>query len=128
MADEGGAADPLQDLLAQVEGLATDIRTVHERLDEMITALNDHIDQLDLAQTVTRTTLDTLVARLDAMHTTIMELQKDYGSDSEQDDRDSRSRALRVPRRPSNDFFLRLNLKLHLLMANMILLRILIGT
>ena len=112
MADEGGAADLLQDLRAQVEGLAADIRTVHERLDETITTSTDRFDQLDLTQTATKTTLDALVARLDAMHTTITELQKDYGGDSEQDVGDSRGRARRVPRRPGNDSFSKIKFKI----------------
>jgi hypothetical protein len=50
---------------------------VHERLDETITTSTDSFDQLELAQTATKTTLDALVARLDAMHTTITKLRKD---------------------------------------------------
>ena len=52
----------LQDMRTQVDGLATDIRTMHERLDSMITSANERFDQLDLAQTATKTTLDTVVA------------------------------------------------------------------
>jgi hypothetical protein len=48
--------------------------------------------------------------------------------DDEPEDADRRGKARRVPRRSGNDYFLRLNLKFHLSMVNMILLHILIGS
>ena len=93
-------------------GLAADIQMVHEQLDETITTSTDRFNQLNLAQTATKTTLDALVARLDAMHTTITELQKDYGGDSEQDAGDSRGRARRVPHRLGNDSFSKIKFKI----------------
>jgi prefoldin subunit 5 len=66
-----------------VDGLAADMKTMHERLDSTITSLNKRFDQLDHAQTATKTTLDDIMSRLDALNTTIMELQKDYGGDTE---------------------------------------------
>ena len=99
----------------QVDGLATDIRTMHERLDSTITSTNERFDQLDLAQTATKTTLDTVVVRLEALHSTITELQKDYGGDTELDDGDTtnrRSRARRVVRPPTYDSFAKIKFKI----------------
>jgi hypothetical protein len=102
----------LQEVREQVDGLAADIRTMHERLDSMVTSMTERFNQLDLAQTTTRTTLDTILARLDAL-TTKMEI------------------AVVVHAVwfviPLMTYFLRLNLKFHLLMVNIILLHILIG-
>jgi flagellar capping protein FliD len=56
----------LLDVRGQVDGLAADIRTMHERLDSTVTSTTERFNQLDLAQTATRTTLDTILARLDA--------------------------------------------------------------
>jgi small-conductance mechanosensitive channel len=117
----------LWDVRTQVDGLAADVKTVHERLDSSITSSNKRFDQLDLAQTATTTTLDDIVSRLDALTTMLTELPKDYGGDTEQEDGDHHGRARRVVRRPSMTHLLRLNLKFHILMANMILLHILIG-
>jgi hypothetical protein len=74
---------PLQDMWTQVDGLAADIKTIHERLDSTVTSTNQRFDQLDLTQTATRNTLDTIMARLDALNTSITELKKDYGGDTE---------------------------------------------
>ncbi|WVZ97710.1 hypothetical protein U9M48_043224 [Paspalum notatum var. saurae] len=93
--DDAKKDDQLQDLRTQVDGLATDIQTMHERLDSTTTSSNERFDQLDLAQTATRTTLDDIVSRLDTLTTTLTELQKDYGSDTEQEDGDRRGRARR---------------------------------
>ena len=112
----------LQEVRGQVDGLAADIRTMHERLDSTITSTTERFNQLDHAQTATRTTLDTILARLDALTT---KMEQEYGGDTELDDGDRRGRARRVVRHPP--YFLRLNLKFHLLMVNMILLHILIG-
>ena len=56
----------LQDLRTQVDGLAADIQTMHERLDSTVTSSNERFDQLDLAQTATATTLNDIVSRLDS--------------------------------------------------------------
>jgi hypothetical protein len=97
---------------------------MHERLDSTVTSTTARFNQLDLAQTATRTTLDTILARLDALTT---KMEQDYGGDTEQDDGDRRGHARRVVRHPHMTYLLRLNLKFHLLMVNMILLHILIG-
>jgi hypothetical protein len=47
--------------------------TMHERMDSTVTTANQRFDQLDLAQTATKTTLDTIVSRLDALNTMIIE-------------------------------------------------------
>ncbi|WVZ97652.1 hypothetical protein U9M48_043168 [Paspalum notatum var. saurae] len=87
----------LPDVRQQVDGLAADIKTTHERLDSTVTSSNERFDQLDLAQTATATTLNDIVARLDTLTTTITELQQqDYGGDTEQDDGARRGRARRV--------------------------------
>ncbi|WVZ93502.1 hypothetical protein U9M48_039474 [Paspalum notatum var. saurae] len=87
----------LPDVRQQVDGLAADIKTIHERLDSTVTSSNERFDQLDLAQTATATTLNDIVARLDTLTTTITELQQqDYGGDTEQDDGARRGRARRV--------------------------------
>jgi hypothetical protein len=56
---------------------------MHERLDSTVTSTTARFNQLDLAQTATRTTLDTILARLDALTT---KMEQDYGGDTEQDD------------------------------------------
>jgi hypothetical protein len=114
----------LQEVRGQVDGLAADIRTMHERLDSTVTSTTTRFNQLDLAQTATRTTLDTILARLDALTT---KMEQDYDGDTEQDDGDCRGRARRVVVILLMTHLLRLNLKFHLLMVNMILLHILIG-
>jgi hypothetical protein len=99
----------LQEVRGQVDGLAADIRTMHERLDSMVTSTTARFNQLDLAQTATRTTLDTILAHLDTL-TTRMEL--DYGGDTEQEDGDCRGRARCVVRHPPNDFFAKIKFKI----------------
>ncbi|WVZ97743.1 hypothetical protein U9M48_043257 [Paspalum notatum var. saurae] len=87
----------LPDVRQQVDGLAADIKTIHERLDSTVTSSNERFDQLDLARTATATTLNDIVARLDTLTTTITELQQqDYSGDTEQDDGARRGRAHRV--------------------------------
>jgi hypothetical protein len=114
----------LQKVRGQVDRLAADIRTMHERLDSTVISTTVHFNQLDLAQTATRTTLDSILAWLDAL-TTRME----------------RTTAVTLSRKMEivvvvhavwfvillMTYLLRLNLKFHLLMVNMILLHILIG-
>jgi hypothetical protein len=81
----------MQEMRTQIDGLTTDMKTPHERLDSTVTSSNERFDHIDLGQTADKTTLDTVVARLDALHTMIIELQKDCGGDSEQDVGESRS-------------------------------------
>jgi hypothetical protein len=82
---------------------------MHERLDSTITSMTARFNQLDLAQTATRTTLDTILARLDALTT---RMEQDYGGDTEQEDGDRRGRARRVVRHPPNDLFAKINFKI----------------
>jgi hypothetical protein len=92
---------------AEIDGLVTDIKTIHERVDSTVTMANARFDQLDLAQTATKTTLNAIVSRLDALNTVVTDLvaQGCVGND-EQEDADRRSKARRVPRRPTgNDSF-----------------------
>lgn len=99
----------LQEVRGQVDGLAADIRTMHERLDSTVTSTTERFNQLDLAQTATRTTLDTILARLDALTT---KMEQEYGGDTEQDDGDRRGRARRVVRHPPNDLFSKIKFKI----------------
>ena len=85
MADNDDNKDvQLQDLRTQVDGLAADIQTMHERLDSTVTSSNERFDQLDLAQTAAATTLNDIASRLDTLTMTLTELQRDYGGDTEQ--------------------------------------------
>jgi hypothetical protein len=70
----------VQEVRGQVDGLAADIRTMHEQLDSTITSTTACFNQLDLAQTATRNTLDTILARLDVL---TMKMERDYGGDTE---------------------------------------------
>jgi flagellar capping protein FliD len=55
MAGAHGTVDvQLQEVRGQFDGLAADIRTMHERLDSTVTSTTSRFNQLDLAQTVTR--------------------------------------------------------------------------
>jgi uncharacterized membrane protein YccC len=99
----------LQEVWGQVDGLAADIRMMHEQLDSTVTSMTTRFNQLDLAQTATRTTLDTILARLDALTT---KMEQDYGGDTEQDDGDRRGRARRVVRHPPNDSFSKIKFKI----------------
>jgi hypothetical protein len=82
---------------------------MHERLDSTVTSTTARFNQLDLAQTATRTTLDTILARLDALTTKI---EQDYDGDTEQDDGDRRGRARRVVHHPPNDLFAKIKFKI----------------
>jgi hypothetical protein len=119
----------LQDMRAEIDGLVTDIKMIHELVDSTVTTANARFDELDLAQTATKTTLDAIVSRLDALNTVVTDLvAQECVGDDEQEDADRRGKARCVPRRPtSNDSSLKSNLKFHPLMANMIMLHILIG-
>ena len=110
----------LQDVQAQVDGLQNDMKTMHERLDSTVTSSNERFDQLDLADTAARTTLATIMTRLEAMSTQLgtmttqlTELQhaRDYGADTEQDDDNRRGRARRV-RVPINDSFAKIKFRI----------------
>jgi hypothetical protein len=110
--DEGTTDEQLQDMRTQVDGLAADMKMMHERLDSMITSSTERFDQLDLAQMAAKTTLDTIMARLDALNTTIMELQKDYGCDTEPKEGTHSGRARRVARHQHNDPFAKIKFKI----------------
>ena len=110
--DEGTTDDQLQDMRTRVDGLAADMKTMHERLNSTITSSNERFDQLYLTQTATKTTLDDIVPRLDALNMTIMELQKDYGSDTEQEEGTHSGRARRVVRHQYNDSFAKIKFKI----------------
>ena len=110
----------LQDVQAQVDGLQNDMKTMHERLDSTVTSSNERFDQLDLADTAARTTLATIMTRLEAMSTQLgtmttqlTELQhaRDYGADTEQDDDNRRGHARRV-RVPINDSFAKIKFRI----------------
>jgi hypothetical protein len=38
-----------QDMQTEIDGLVTDIKTIHERVDSTVTMANARFDQLDLA-------------------------------------------------------------------------------
>jgi hypothetical protein len=99
----------LQEVRGEVDGLAADIRTMHEWLDSTVTSTTERFNQLDLAQTATRTTLDTILARLNALTT---KMEQEYGSDTEQDDGDRRGHARRVVCHPPNDLFAKIKFKI----------------
>jgi hypothetical protein len=92
----------LQDMRAEIDGLVTDIKMIHERVDSMVTTANAWFDQLDLAQTATKTTLDTIVSRLDALNMVVTDLvaQRCVGDDKKED-ADHRGKARCVPRCPA---------------------------
>nr|CAB3499626.1 unnamed protein product [Digitaria exilis] len=97
MAGDDEAKDArLLTMQAQVDGLTTDIQTMHERLDSAVTSSNERFDQIDLAQAATRNTLDAIMARLDGLTASITDLQRDYGGDSEPDG-NRPPRARRIP-------------------------------
>eukprot|EP00168_Porphyra_purpurea_P004106 TRINITY_DN14786_c0_g1_i1.p1 TRINITY_DN14786_c0_g1~~TRINITY_DN14786_c0_g1_i1.p1 ORF type:complete len:115 (-),score=5.84 TRINITY_DN14786_c0_g1_i1:27-371(-) len=110
--DEGMTDEKLQDMRTRVDGLAADMKTMHERLDSTITSSTERFDQLDLAQMAAKTTLDTIVARLDTLSTSITELQKDYGGDTEQEEGTRTGRARRVVRHQPNDSFAKIKFKI----------------
>jgi hypothetical protein len=110
--DEGTTDEQLQDMRTRVDGLAADMKTMHERLDSTVTSSTERFDQLDLAQIAAKTMLDTIVARLDALNTTIMELQKDYGGDTELEEGTRSGRARRVVHHQHNDPFAKIKFKI----------------
>jgi archaellum component FlaC len=64
----------LQDMRAEIDGVVTDIKTIHEQVDSIVTMANTRFDQLDLTQTATKMTLDAIVSRLDALNTVVTDL------------------------------------------------------
>jgi hypothetical protein len=119
----------LQDLRAELDGLVTDLKTIHERMDSTVTTANERFEQLDLAQTATKTTLDTIVSRLDALNTVVTELwPKDVLVTMSQRTLTAVAKLVVYHAAPLMIPFLILNLKFHLSMVNMILLHILIGS
>jgi hypothetical protein len=104
----------LQDMQAEIDGLVTVIKRIHERVDSTVTTANAWFDQLDLAQTATKTTLDAIVSRLDALNTVVTNLvAQGCLGDDEQEDADRRGKARRVPRRPAgNDSFSKIKFKI----------------
>jgi hypothetical protein len=59
---------------AEVDGLVTAIKTIHEQVESTVTTANTWFDQLDFAQTTTKTMLDAIVSRLDALNTVVTDL------------------------------------------------------
>jgi hypothetical protein len=91
---------------AEIDGLVTDIKTIHERVDSTVTTANTWFDQLDLMQTATKTMLDAIVSRLDALNMVVTNLvAQGFVGDDEQEDV--------VPRRPAgNDSFSKIKFKI----------------
>jgi hypothetical protein len=104
----------LQDTRAEIDGLVTDIKTIHERVDSTITTANAQFDQLDLAQIAIKMMLDAIVSQLDALNTVVTDLvAQGCVGDDEQEDADRRGKACRVPRRPAgNDSFSKIKFKI----------------
>jgi hypothetical protein len=103
----------LQALRTELDGLVTNITTIHERMDSTVTTANERFDQLNLAQTATKTTLDTIVSRLDALNTVVTDLvAQGCVGDDEPEDADRRGKARRVPRRSGNDSFSKIKFKI----------------
>jgi hypothetical protein len=104
----------LSDMRAEIDGLVTEIKTIHERVDSTVTTANARFDQLDLAQIATKTTLDAIVSRLDALNTVVTDLvARVCVGDDEQEDADRRGKAHCVPRRPAgNDSLSKIKFKI----------------
>jgi hypothetical protein len=104
----------LQDMRAEIDGLVIDIKTIHKRVGSTVTMANARFDQLDLAQTATKMTLDAIVSRLDALNTVVTDLvAQGCVGDDELEDVDRRAKARRVPRRPAgNDSFSKIKFKI----------------
>ena len=97
--------DQRRDMRTQVDGLVMNIKTMHERLDSMINSSNERFDQIDLAQTAAKTTLDNLVSRIDALTTLVT-------GDTEIDAGDLRGKARRMFNRGGNDSFAKIKFKI----------------
>jgi hypothetical protein len=59
---------------AEIDGLVTYIKTIHERVDSTVTMANARFDQLNLTQITTKMTLDAIVSRLDALNMVVTDL------------------------------------------------------
>jgi hypothetical protein len=99
---------------AEIDGLVTDIKTIHERVDSTVTTANTRFDQLDLAQTATNTALDAIMSQLDALNTVVTDLvAQGCVVDDEQEGVDRRGKAGRVPRHSTgNDSFSKIKFKI----------------
>jgi Mg2+ and Co2+ transporter CorA len=64
----------LHDMQAEIDGLVTYIKTIHERVDSTVTMANARFDQLNLTQITTKMTLDAIVSRLDALNMVVTDL------------------------------------------------------
>ena len=104
--------EQLQDMRTQIDGLDANIKMMHERMDSTVTTENERFDQPDLAQTTTKTTLDTIMSHLNALNTMVTDFQQDYGGDTEQDGGHRQGRARRVPRHHGNDPFAKIKFKI----------------
>jgi archaellum component FlaC len=69
-----GDKKSLQDIRSEIDGPVTDIKTIHERVDSTVTTANAQFGQLDLAQTATKTMIDAILSRLDALNTVVTNL------------------------------------------------------
>jgi hypothetical protein len=116
----------LQDMRAEIDILVTNIKTIHEWMDSTITMTNVRFDQR--AQTATKTTLDTIVSRLDALNKVVIDLvAQGCVGDDDQEDADREANPVVYHADPLVSISsLKSNLKFHPLMANMIMLHILI--
>jgi hypothetical protein len=82
-------------------------------MDSTVTTANERFEQLDLVQTATETTLDTIVSRLDALNTVVTDLvAQGCVGDDEPEDADCRGKARRVPRHSGNDSFSKIKFKI----------------
>jgi hypothetical protein len=103
----------LQDMRVEIDGLVTDIKTIHEWVDSIVTTANARFDQLDLAQTATKTTIDAIVSRLDALNMVVTDLVAQGCAGDDEEDADRRGKSRRVPRRPAgNDSFSEIKFKI----------------
>jgi hypothetical protein len=103
----------LQDLHAELDGLVMDLKTIYERMDSTVTTANERFEQLNLTQTATKMTLDTIVSRLNALNTVVTDLvaQACIGDD-EPEDTDRHGKARRVPCYSGNDSFSKIKFKI----------------
>jgi hypothetical protein len=82
-------------------------------VDSIVSTDNAWFDQLDLAQIATKTTLDAIVSRLDALNTVVTDLVAQGCAGDDEEDADRRGNARRVPRRPAgNDSFSKIKFKI----------------
>jgi hypothetical protein len=93
----------LLDMRAKIDCFITDIKTIHERVDSTVTTTNAQFDQLDLAHTATKMTLDAIVSRLDALNTVVTDLVAYGCAGDDEEDANHRGKARRVPRCPAGN-------------------------